>query len=66
MAGDRRTLNGDALKRKEWEFGGLLSNLVEARGHVVPVDHVPPSIDILGTVIRIVKIVRVFPYVKDE
>ena len=66
MAGDRCTPSGDALKRKEWEFGVLLSDLVEARGDVVPVDYVPPSIDILRAVVHVVEIVRVFPYVKDE
>lgn len=49
-------------KRKEWSLRrGLLSDLVEAHGHVVPVDNAPPSIDILGPIVHVVEIVGVLP-----
>ena len=54
---DRRSPSKDYLKRKDWEFDDLLSNLIEAGCYVVPVDHIPPSINILGAVIHVVEIV---------
>jgi len=52
-------------ERKDWEFDGLLSNLVESGCNVVPVDHIPPSINILGAVIHVVEIVGVLPDIDD-
>ena len=55
----RKRKNGWSLRK------GLLSCLVEAHGYVVPVDNVPPSVNILGPVVHVVQVVGVLPDIKD-
>ena len=44
----------------------LVFCLVEAAFYIRPIDDVPPFVDVGASIVLILQIVRVFPYVKDQ
>src|SRR5262245_46730037 len=52
--------------RRGYPTFSLLPGLAESLGHVVPVDHVPPGIHVIGPLVLVLQVVGVLPDVDAE